>query len=205
MSIVYEAFNLKNGKRYIGATDKTLRIRRGRHIANARRGAPGLFYNAIRKHGPEAFIFSVVTSCRDFWHALEEERRFIGNLKPEYNLTDGGGGVRGFAFSAESRAKMSASARRRWDSRTPDVLASYKINQPKLTPAERSEVYARVGKQLAERVSRPVRCISSGATFASCAEAARHFGVSTASIVLYCQGKVRSKVGISVEYAGGSR
>lgn len=205
MCIVYEALNTGNGKRYIGATEKGLRARRRKHLANAKRGQDGKFYTAIRKYGPQTFVFSVLIECRDFWHALDEERRLIGELKPEYNLTEGGGGVKGFQFSTDSRRKMSAAARRRWDSRPPELLATYKINQPRLSPEERRASYMAVGRKLAELVSRKVRCINDGSSHASCAAAGRAFGVSTASIVLYCQKKVKAKSGLLFEYEGAAR
>lgn len=99
--IVYQALNIKNGKRYIGATIKGLHARKMRHFNCARLGHPGKFYTAIRSHGPDAFVFTEMMECRDFFHALEEEERLIAELKPEYNVTAGGGGVKGHSPSPE--------------------------------------------------------------------------------------------------------
>jgi group I intron endonuclease len=200
MCIVYQALNTENGKRYVGATEKGLRVRKRKHLANAKRGQSGKFYTALRKHGPAAFTFSALTECRDFWHALEEERRLIAELQPEYNLTDGGGGVKGLRFSADARARMSAAARKRWDARPPDVIASYKMNKPKLSLDAWRASRHECGRKLREKVRRPVRCLSDGENYQSCADAARRYGISTASVVLYCQGKVRSKAGLQFEY-----
>jgi len=106
--LVYMAINLVNDKIYIGATEKGLSSRRARHFWNAKTGRPGKFYNAIRKYGKNKFSFVEVLKCKDFWEALREEELYIKALKPHYNLTAGGGGVKGYKFSAESRAKMSA-------------------------------------------------------------------------------------------------
>lgn len=109
--LVYKALNLVNHKIYVGATDRGLRNRQIRHIWNAKNGRPGKFYNAIRKYGENNFWFTTLALCDNYWEALAEEREFIKALKPEYNLTEGGGGVKGYKFSLESRKKMSDAKR----------------------------------------------------------------------------------------------
>lgn len=212
MCVVYQALNIKTGKRYIGATEKGLRVRKRKHLANARRGQEGKFYTSVRKHGSSAFAFSVLIECRDFWHALDEERRLIGDLKPEYNLTEGGGGVKGLKFSDEAKAKMSASARKRWDAIYPPCSEQEKekIEKEKLTRLHRKgrkitdpNLLTRrreIMQELARRQCRPVRCVTDNISFASATEAASRYGLSTASIVLYCQKKVKPKSGIVFEY-----
>lgn len=109
-SIVYMATCETNGKRYIGITSSTLRRRMKQHIACALRGGTGslVFYRAIRKFGPEAFRFEVISECQSFREAAQEEIRLIAKLNPEYNLSLGGetvGGI-GFRLSPRSIAKM---------------------------------------------------------------------------------------------------
>jgi hypothetical protein len=52
--MIYLARNLKNGKVYIGQTLKLGR-RKTAHKVRASRGGVGLFYDAIREHGFDAF------------------------------------------------------------------------------------------------------------------------------------------------------
>jgi group I intron endonuclease len=208
--IVYQALNTNNGKRYVGATERGLRVRKRKHLANAKRGQAGKFYTAIRKHGASAFVFSVLVECRDFWHALEEERRLIEEMKPEYNLTEGGGGVKGLQFSAQSKAKMSASAKKRWHAIYPPRTEEEKkerltrlhrkgtkISDPRLLAERRS-----IMQKATEARQRPVRCVTDNIPFVSATRAASHYGISTASIVLYCQKKVKPKSGLVFEYEG---
>lgn len=211
--IVYQALNTKNGKRYIGATVKGLRARRSRHFTCARRGNPGKFYTAIRTHGREAFFFSVLLECQDFMCALEEERRLIAELKPEYNITGGGGGVFGHTPSAETRKKMSISAKKRWGVlRSPEeeeALRQYKFSRlqrkgKKITDPELLEQRRECFKKAVEAIKRRVRCITHDLSFESCRAAAKHYGISTASIVLYCQKKAQPKSGLVFEYVSAA-
>jgi group I intron endonuclease len=93
-AIVYLATNRINGKRYIGATSKTLDLRRRGHLYQAKSGLRGCtrFYAAIRKHGSEAFEWSELRNCATFEEALIEERKLIAEIRPEYNLRPGGQG-----------------------------------------------------------------------------------------------------------------
>lgn len=208
MCIVYQALNTANGKCYVGATEKGLRVRRRKHLANAKRGQSGKFYTALRKHGPAAFTFSALTECRDFWHALEEERRLIAELQPEYNLTDGGGGVKGLRFSTEAKAKMSASAKKRWHAIYPPRTEEEKKERltrlhrkgTKITDPHLLAKRRQIMQALVERQQRRVRCVTDDISFVSATKAACQYGVSTASIILYCQKKVKPKSGLVFEY-----
>lgn len=207
--IVYQAVNTKNGKRYIGATLRGLHARKMRHFNCAKRGNPGKFYTAIRSHGPEAFVFTTLMECRDFFHALEEEMRFIAELKPEYNVTAGGGGVKGHSPNAQTRAKMSVSAKKRWGVlRTPEqeeAIRQYKFSRlqrkgKRITDPDLLELRRSIIRSALNKVKKPVKCLTDGVVFESATTAARHYGVSTSSIVLYCQKKANSKRGLAFEY-----
>lgn len=107
MIIVYQAVNLKNGKRYIGMTTKGLRKRRGGHNSQANAGNQSSISRAIRKYGMEAFQFSVMEECENLECALDRERALIAEKKPEYNIAAGGlRGSQGWKHSEESRLKM---------------------------------------------------------------------------------------------------
>lgn len=109
--IVYLATNRLNGKRYVGVTCKLLCQRKAQHFHGARygKGHCKLFHAAIRKHGEDAFEWTVIFSSDSYDLALQEEVRLIAELRPEYNLTAGGEGTKGVKKSAESIEKQRAS------------------------------------------------------------------------------------------------
>lgn len=91
--VVYIAVNQINGKRYIGATTRGLYARRRTHIYNAlvtqSRSCPR-FYDALRKYGENSFKWSVLKTFRSKGEAFKYEHFIIKQLKPEYNVTEGG-------------------------------------------------------------------------------------------------------------------
>ena len=107
--VVYMALNKVNGAFYIGATEKGTEQRSIIHLGNVRRAEKNLrFYRAVRKHGAENFKFLTIKECSDYWDALESERQYISLLKPRYNMTAGGGGIKGYRHTPEAIVKMSA-------------------------------------------------------------------------------------------------
>lgn len=106
---IYMLTNTRNGKSYIGqARDIARRMR-------AHKAAKGdeVLARAVKKHGWEAFAVTILEICpREDLNAAEA--RWIaerGTTVPGgYNLTSGGG--QGVEYSAESKKKMSASAKR---------------------------------------------------------------------------------------------
>lgn len=92
MCVVYMATNTINGKRYVGVTNKGLAGRKAAHLSKASRRERGCprFYDAIRKHGSDAFEWQVLSAWDTFIDACEEEIRVIAELRPEYNIARGG-------------------------------------------------------------------------------------------------------------------
>ncbi len=90
------------------------------HCYHARKGHKGIVYDAIRKHGVENALFTILAigQGRDYLATLERRAIAVfGTRAPfGYNLTDGGDGAPkghryrvGHKHSAEAKAKMSAS------------------------------------------------------------------------------------------------
>ena len=109
-AIIYLLTNTVNGKQYVGQTSYGLEKRWREHCQDARRGFPRYLYNAIRKYGPDAFTYEILehTTIED---VNARETYWISELKTlehGYNMTEGGGGVRGWVPSEDTRAKMSA-------------------------------------------------------------------------------------------------
>jgi len=208
-AIVYVARNKINGKCYIGATEKTLRARARTHISRAKKGRQSIFSSAIRKHGSDAFEWSIIFACRDFFDALEWERMFIRIKNPAYNMTDGGGGVKGLRFSSEARAKMSAAKKgkpNQWSNgQMPSDLrerlatlrraeAGRKLTQKQLIAMQKNAATANDARR------RRVLCVTTGVEYVSVTEAAKAFGLTNSMIGYYCRGRFKSKKGLEFNY-----
>lgn len=112
-AIVYLVTNRLNGKRYVGATGRGLLARQRHHECDAARGADTSprFHQAIRKYGIESFDWAALREFPDFDSALAEERRMIAEIRPEYNISEGGRGSSGTKRTAEQRERMGAARR----------------------------------------------------------------------------------------------
>jgi group I intron endonuclease len=107
--IIYKVTNLVNGKVYIGKTIKTLKDRKAKHIADAKRGSNILFHRAMRKNGISNFFFEVFSHCLSKEEMKQKEIetiKIMHSKNPDgYNLTDGGEGTIGFNITNETREK----------------------------------------------------------------------------------------------------
>ena len=197
-SIVYMATNKVNGKRYIGLTRTGLELRKQRHFAHARNGRPQHFVRAIRKYGEEAFEFVTLEKCESYKAACEAERRFIAELKPEYNKTAGGEGILGHRHNAATRRKMSAAKKGRapWAkgecpaevrAKLSAAKLGYRYDRAKMTDAHKNAIHANRLKGNAAR-RRPVICLTEWRQFPGLTEASQHYGLSGTMIGLYCRG-----------------
>lgn len=208
-SLVYIITNRKNGKRYVGVTRLSIDRRARTHITNATKGNPGKLYTAIRSHGARWFAFNVFTRCASYKDALKEERRLIGEIAPEYNLTAGGEGVLGHRFNAESKRRMSQSAKRRgppWKrGECPDwvrdkLVASWKtrtyVKTDKLVVAcRKNAVAANNGKR------RAVVSLTDGLAFPSTCHAGKFYNCCPVSIQNWAQGtKPRGRIDPQIRF-----
>ena len=98
----------ESGKKYIGQSINA-ETRLKQHLWAANRKEPGKLYNAIRKYGIDAFEHTIlVKDINPEVLDLYEEAFILVYQSKEfgYNLTDGGGSIRGFEFSTKTRNKM---------------------------------------------------------------------------------------------------
>lgn len=173
--VVYIAINVKNGKTYVGATQKGMRTRKLKHFANAERGQDGKFYNSIRKHGRNAFKFLVLRECKDYWEALDFERQFIADFRPDYNLTDGGGGVKGLKMSDAAKLKMRLAKLGKPGHPCPDWI--------KKKMAELGKASKGIAKPSRWQ---PVECLDDGKIHESVKAAASYYGITSPEVSVSC-------------------
>lgn len=98
LMIIYSAFNFQSGKVYIGQTTGSLneRIQGHKDAAKSKKGYSVIFRNAIRKHGIESFVFSVLRICDSQDELNRWECYYIAlfggynDTSLTYNMKDGG-------------------------------------------------------------------------------------------------------------------
>jgi len=90
---IYQIKNIVNGKFYIGKTERTIKIRFSNHMS-AGKNPKDYFHNAIKKYGRENFKIEIIKCVYEDDDINELEKHYIGWLKPQYNLKEGGEGGR---------------------------------------------------------------------------------------------------------------
>lgn len=162
--IVYLVTNLKNGKRYVGKTKRDLEKRWREHVTHSHGGSDEMaLYRTIQKHGAESFELSVLEECVDEDALDEAEKRWIrelGTFRREYNMTEGGDGLKGYRHTAETRAKMSAS--RKGKKRSAEARANMSRAQKGHSVSDASREKMRQAKLGTKRSAEDRRKISEG-------------------------------------------
>ncbi len=114
--IVYSVRNITDGKVYVGASQRSISVRKSQHKSRAKlhtkdsRHTP--LYEAIRKDGWDSFEWSVLETCKDAESLYQAEQKWVSRLESSnsnngYNLTSGGLGNNGYNPSEEARRKIS--------------------------------------------------------------------------------------------------
>jgi len=110
--IVYKATNIVDGKSYIGRTVRTLRERKNCHLSASKNKDyyKAVFYNAIRKHEFENFVWQILECCDDSCSLSMAEEWYIRYFRTKvpygYNMSFGGGSNKGWKMPEESRLKI---------------------------------------------------------------------------------------------------
>lgn len=115
---VYVIENKLNGKKYIGSTERELKIRWQRHLAKANEGSLCSLHKAIRKYGRDNFDIRMLAEYPTREAMLAGEIEYVTHFdtyksKNGYNDTPGGDGGNtngGKTFSDEWKTNMSKSA-----------------------------------------------------------------------------------------------
>lgn len=128
MGSIYLITNLINGKQYVGQTKRSVKDRYAEHIQEALNTDKNLhLYNSMRKYGIENFRIDILEDnvAESDLDALEIY--YIGlfdTFLNGYNNTVGGGGVRGYHHSKETRIKIGKSvSENMWKINTPERTA----------------------------------------------------------------------------------
>lgn len=117
MGSIYMITNKLDGKKYIGQTKRdNPQIRIKEHLYEASNTNRNLhLYNAIRKYGIENFEITILESNLEESELDKLEMYYIGKydtLENGYNNTIGGGGVRGYHHTPETKTKISKSIKK---------------------------------------------------------------------------------------------
>jgi group I intron endonuclease len=114
---IYLLIDKVGGKVYVGQTTQSLKRRWTGHFSEAKRArSPKPLYQAMRKHGQEAFTIQelewVPGDAKDLSLAEARWVTHYNSANPDYgyNLTQGGGQ----AFTLEARQHMSEARRKTW-------------------------------------------------------------------------------------------
>ena len=113
---VYSVTNTMDGRIYVGASQRSLAVRKSQHKSRASLCAKDSrytpLYEAIRKYGWEAFEWRILERCKDAESLYVAEKKWIAHLESAasdngYNLTLGGLGSPGYDPSEDTRRKIS--------------------------------------------------------------------------------------------------
>lgn len=108
--IAYLIRNEITGLCYIGITSNKLVRRWEGHRTAAKSGAPTKMAAAIREYGYKSFTITHIASSATWTDLQQVEKSLIADRKTlyphGYNLTEGGEGIVGYKFSAESLKRL---------------------------------------------------------------------------------------------------
>jgi group I intron endonuclease len=125
--IIYSITNTQNGKVYVGQTMQGLARRKGEHVYRFNLGERDhKLYQAMRKHGIEAFRFDVLVHCLKAEYLDEMEKFFVeqfNSFHRGYNMTCGGDSI-----SEETRKKIGAANKGRKILWYDKIVAYRKLN-----------------------------------------------------------------------------
>jgi hypothetical protein len=167
----------------------------------------------MAKYGEDAFDWAVIRQAPDFFSGLAAEREEIARRRGAldlYNLTDGGGGVKGHRHSAVSREKMAAAKRGKpspWSGgKMPkeirERLAACRRAERGAIRSEKAKAAMRQNSQTANAARRKsVVCLNDGVVYGSVTEAAVAYGVTHGRVSYLCSGSHRSRSGLDFRYS----
>jgi len=182
-AVVYMAVNIINGKRYIGVTTKGIQAREKQHYCEAMRNDHnGHFHRAIRAHGVNVFVWSILKTMDTIEEALKEEVRLIEKFKPEYNSTKGGDHFPPPSPETIAKIKAANTGHKRSLGRRHSDATKAILKERALAQWERG----RGPKSWNRTNARQVVCLDDGRIYESASAAARHYELTKSLIISVC-------------------
>lgn len=113
---IYVATNKHTGEQYVGQTRQIVQKRWDAHWRTAvcSKSRKAKFQIALLKDGKDAFMVNELFVAFDADALNSAEIELISELKPAYNASRGGKGLRPIVVSDETKAKRSKDAKARW-------------------------------------------------------------------------------------------
>ena len=169
---------------YIGQTVMTIPQRRGKALSEARKGRGSVFGAAIRKHGEDAFKWTIVAEFQNQAECCRYEKEAIARHKPRYNQQSGG--KKGF----EPWNKGHKETR-------PEVLKKIgKSAKARISPKRgkySEQGVANIRNAKLKNVAKPFRCLENGKVYLNKVEAAQDLGIPAGGISLVLMPTARNK------------
>lgn len=183
MALIYVAINKINGNRYIGVTTTSLYRRAYMHKWHARKHATnGLLHAAMRKYGEDEFEFSVLLDDLPNDDAMRIERAIIAELRPEYNIAEGGYGALGVKWSDGRRKTMTEALKAAWTQERRDAIEE-KFGTKEKNRIKRERV--RLGL-IRRRPRRSVVHVGSGDVYSTIQDAAKAHDLCAVTVKHSC-------------------
>lgn len=108
--VIYLVENKINGKKYVGQCITQLNYRKTKHFSAAFKfNSPLRFHQALRKYGKRNFKWKVIEDNINVDYLDDREIfwiDFYDTLKSGYNMTSGGGTVRGYHHTKETKEHL---------------------------------------------------------------------------------------------------
>lgn len=206
---VYMHINKENGKRYVGITCQGIE-QRWRNGGGYRYG---IFANAIKKYGWDAFEHVVLYENLSYEEAKAKEAELINvyrsdDMRYGYNMTKGGDGTVGYTHTEASRAKMSKTRIERGTNKGKNnpmygksgelaphfgvsVSETAKIKMSKAA-IDRHEQWRKIGYHPEAKAVISVDSLGHKEYYFSAAEAERQTGARATSIIRCCRGQKKT-------------
>lgn len=159
--IIYEATNRINGKKYIGQTKNTLINRKYQHLKTARNGNyhyRSKFYNAIKKHGENNFIWKGIDRGYSKDELNKKEIYYINELNTienGYNIVKGGNGGDIWSEFSEKKKKEIIEKRKRTLSE-PENAKKFSEAISKAMKGNEKLIKSLTGRKLSEKHRRSI-------------------------------------------------
>jgi len=101
--IIYRIINTTNNHFYVGQTIQKLKARFIQHKNSSKNGSETHLHRAIRKYGIENFKYDIIEEVQENNNINERECYWISTLKPEYNMTSGGEGIKNYKYTDDQK------------------------------------------------------------------------------------------------------